>query len=463
MPAEIFGARSPIVRTYWETNLEYKRVAIRVQNGALQSNATSNVSNAQYELKIPAIDFKSEINLSPYIKPFIDTRDFTSDRFYFVYIWTKTKLTTGTEDLSWTYDTTIIAGNGYNYSYQQDVGGPISLGLEQGFKSINAGDSPNDSTSTSVTNDGVVHNTDKYMLTDAPYFVVPKTGAMIVAVRFDDNASEKVYLTNYINSWNATGNVPAGSIAGTGPVVGDLFHSHSNYDALPTGRYNASADSSTGIVASLVFSSSAADWVAVTRTDSVNKVWDIIQTDYDDDGTTGAQGDTGDQVPAVNSFLDGPVEVRRVDTCDDSGVGKRWSKITFVNKYGALQEFYFFGNMVIDTNVKRDKFNQSNKIGDDSRTYRATIGTKIKDATRRYTINTGRHYDERYNEVFTQIMLSEQIWLTDNRESVTAGVIPFAKPVRLISSDWKYNTDHFKLRDYQFVFEDAEEYLDLNV
>ena len=463
MPAEIFGARSPIVRTYWETNLEYKRVAIRVLNGALQSNATSNVNNAQYELKVPAIDSRAEINLSPYIKPFIDTRDFTSDRYYFVYIWTKTKLTTGTEDLNWLYDTTMIVGNGYNYSYQQDVGGPISLGVEQGFKSINAGDSPNDSTSTSATNNGVVHNTDKYMLTDAPYLVVPKNQVANIDVRFDDNASEKVYLTNYLNRWNDTAQVPAGSIAGTGPIISDVLHSHSNYTSLPTGRYNASADDNTSVVASLVACSSSADWVAVTRTDSFNKVWGLVQGDFDGDGTSGAEGDTDDKFPEPNSFLDGPIEVRRVDTCDDSGVGKRWSKITFVNKYGALQEFFFFGNMVVDTVVKRDKFNQSNKVGSTSQIYRATIGTKVKDATRRYTINTGRHYDERYNEVFTQIMLSEQIWLTDNRESVTAGVTPFAKPVRLISSDWKYNTDHFKLRDYQFVFEDAEEYLDLNV
>jgi len=90
-------------------------------------------------------------------------------------------------------------------------------------------------------------------------------------------------------------------------------------------------------------------------------------------------------------------------------------RVTFVNKFGALQDIYFDMKSVEALNVKRDSFNRSLFSTTDG-SY--GIGSHQKktfnvSANESITLNTG-FVDEGMNEPIKQLLLSEQCWVTIN-------------------------------------------------
>ena len=120
-------------------------------------------------------------------------------------------------------------------------------------------------------------------------------------------------------------------------------------------------------------------------------------------------------------------------------------KITFINKFGVLQDMYFFKKAVEAMTTKRE-------------TYKGTTinnGTySISDHTKRdfniqanETIKLSSGYlNEEYNEVFKQMMLSEKIWLTDEDDNVL--------PINIKTSSINYKTSlNDKLVEYTIDFD----------
>ena len=127
-------------------------------------------------------------------------------------------------------------------------------------------------------------------------------------------------------------------------------------------------------------------------------------------------------------------------------------KVTFVNKYGALQDLWFFKKSVESTNVTSEQFKAS--IFDQStlsyKTYQHQQQAFLAQGKDRITMNTGYVNDD-HNSVLEELLLSEQVWYTEitETEERVIPVIPLTKSIT-------YKTSvNDKLANYTVDFEHA--------
>ena len=127
-------------------------------------------------------------------------------------------------------------------------------------------------------------------------------------------------------------------------------------------------------------------------------------------------------------------------------------KVTFVNKYGALQDLMFFKKSVESTNVTSEQFKAS--IFDQStlsyKTHQHQQQAFLAQGKDRITMNTGYVNDD-HNSVIEELLLSEQVYCTEITEAaeVVIPVIPLTKSVT-------YKTSvNDRLANYTVDFEHA--------
>ena len=109
------------------------------------------------------------------------------------------------------------------------------------------------------------------------------------------------------------------------------------------------------------------------------------------------------------------------------------SKITFLNRFGALQEMYFFHKSTEDINTTSESYKR-NIFNYATSSYSSTDHQMQKfntNATKKTTLNTP-FVAEGYNEAIEELMLSEYVWLTQG--SVTHPVTPSTKSLRFKTS-----------------------------
>jgi len=126
-------------------------------------------------------------------------------------------------------------------------------------------------------------------------------------------------------------------------------------------------------------------------------------------------------------------------------------KVTFVNKYGALQDMIFFKKSVEKMNVKKESYKSnilsSNYTYSSSNHVYRDFNVVGKESV---TLSSG-FLSEEYNEVFKQMMLSEKVWVTNVINSV-AQVIP----INVKTSNITYKTSlNDKLVEYTFDFDNS--------
>ena len=124
-------------------------------------------------------------------------------------------------------------------------------------------------------------------------------------------------------------------------------------------------------------------------------------------------------------------------------------KVTFVNKYGALQDMYFFKKSVESMNIKKESY-KSNILGYDG-TY-STSNHVNRDfnvvGKESVTLSSG-FLSEEYNEVFKQMMLSEKVWITNITEDGEQVL-----PINVKTGDITYKTSlNDKLVQYTIEFD----------
>jgi len=127
-------------------------------------------------------------------------------------------------------------------------------------------------------------------------------------------------------------------------------------------------------------------------------------------------------------------------------------KVTFVNKYGALQDLWFDKKSVNSINIESNDYKASVMDFSSTPTYDTSAHqNRVLDLVGKesITMNTG-YIDEEYNEVFRQLMLSEQVWMT--RLTDTEEVFPL-RP-RTQSLQFKTRTND-KLVNYTVEFDFA--------
>ncbi len=105
-------------------------------------------------------------------------------------------------------------------------------------------------------------------------------------------------------------------------------------------------------------------------------------------------------------------------------------KVTFINKFGAYQDIWFFKRSNLSM-TKKDEMFKSNIINNGSyNTYQHQYETFHVNGKETLSLNTG-FYPESYNEVFRQMSLSDKIWIEYNEKTL---------PVRLTSSNLSFKT-----------------------
>ena len=148
---------------------------------------------------------------------------------------------------------------------------------------------------------------------------------------------------------------------------------------------------------------------------------------------------------------DGTLDIINVKTIDECRYEPK--KITFVNKFGVLQDMYFFKKMVEKMTTKRESY-KSNILnlqqGESYNVYEHTKRDFNISANESMTLSSG-FLSESYNEVFKQLMLSEKVWIT-NRTDTSEKVLP----INIKTSDITYKTSlNDKLVEYTIEFDNS--------
>jgi len=141
------------------------------------------------------------------------------------------------------------------------------------------------------------------------------------------------------------------------------------------------------------------------------------------------------------------ITLKKVEECRFSP-----SRIIFYNKYGALQDLWFFKKSMTDISVKSEKFkNNILDLGVDSAapSYAVTKHEEkqfLVNAKESVMLNTG-FYPEDHNELVRQMMLAEMTWVDD-----TSSVLP----VNLKSNSLQFKKSvNDKLITYSIQFDYA--------
>ena len=86
-------------------------------------------------------------------------------------------------------------------------------------------------------------------------------------------------------------------------------------------------------------------------------------------------------------------------------------KVTFINKYGALEDVWFFKNNKIDLNLEAESFRRNIVSGGSYSLQDHQYHTLKKQGRETITLNSG-FYPEGANETFRQLLLSDYAWIT---------------------------------------------------
>ena len=124
-------------------------------------------------------------------------------------------------------------------------------------------------------------------------------------------------------------------------------------------------------------------------------------------------------------------------------------KVTFINKFGALQDMYFFKKSKENLTIKKESYKSNialNYGGYNSTTHVNRDFNVIGNES--ISLSSG-YLSEEYNEVFKQLLLSEKVWVTNILETGEQVL-----PINVKTSSIAYKTSvNDKLVDYTIEFE----------
>ena len=133
-----------------------------------------------------------------------------------------------------------------------------------------------------------------------------------------------------------------------------------------------------------------------------------------------------DRVVVNNGTTTTEIDIEIIEECKHTP-----HKITFVNKFGVLQDLWFFKRSNLSLSTKKETY-KSNILNSGSHSIN-DHQTKVlnKQGAEKLVLNSG-FVDEEYNEVFRQLMLSEKVWIDYDSETL---------PINISSSSLNYKTN----------------------
>jgi hypothetical protein len=151
--------------------------------------------------------------------------------------------------------------------------------------------------------------------------------------------------------------------------------------------------------------------------------------------------------PSVKESYGAKIETIKVNVIEEYKYEPK--KVTFINKFGALQDMYFFKKAVEQMTIEKESYksniisslgtyNSSNHV---NRNFNVIGNESV-------TLSSG-FLSEEYNEVFKQMMLSEKVWVTNILETGEQVL-----PINVKTSDITYKTSlNDKLVEYTIEFD----------
>jgi hypothetical protein len=119
-------------------------------------------------------------------------------------------------------------------------------------------------------------------------------------------------------------------------------------------------------------------------------------------------------------------------------------KVTFVNKFGALQDVWFFKVSKLSMGTSKDSYKRNIASQGTYSINEAQNKVFNKNAKETLVLNTG-FYPESYNEIFSQLHLSEDVWINYNEKTL---------PISIKSQSFNYKTSrNDKLINYTIEVE----------
>jgi hypothetical protein len=141
--------------------------------------------------------------------------------------------------------------------------------------------------------------------------------------------------------------------------------------------------------------------------------------------------DNGESVDVIN--------VEEVEECKYDPY-----KVTFVNKFGALQDVWFFKVSKLSMGTSKDSYKRNIASQGTYSINEAQNKVFNKNAKETLVLNTG-FYPESYNEIFSQLHLSEDVWINYNEKTL---------PISIKSQSFNYKTSrNDKLINYTIEVE----------
>jgi len=138
------------------------------------------------------------------------------------------------------------------------------------------------------------------------------------------------------------------------------------------------------------------------------------------------------------------VEVYKVEDIEECKYNPY--KVTFVNKFGALQDLWFFKRSNLSLQTQQESY-KANIVTNGTYSINSRQKTVFnKTGIERLQLNTG-FYPESYNEIFRQLTLSEEVWINYDGDTL---------PITVMSSSLNYKTSvNDKLINYTIDVEFA--------
>ena len=136
-------------------------------------------------------------------------------------------------------------------------------------------------------------------------------------------------------------------------------------------------------------------------------------------------------------------------------------KLTFVNRFGALQDLYFYLKEVLTTNTARESYNSNTiSLNGSSTTYSVNAPTKKlfdRTASQKVSLSSG-YYPEFATQYFEDLLLSNQIFMTqpDPLDISSTQIVPVIATTSEIIRKTSLND---KLINYVIEFDFAFDYI----
>lgn len=142
-----------------------------------------------------------------------------------------------------------------------------------------------------------------------------------------------------------------------------------------------------------------------------------------------------DEVRIIGDIGETNLNIKELDC-----TGNTPHRVTFVNKYGALEDIWFVGRVIESVKTESNMFSGTVISGTYYNQYKHSTRVIDKGGNASLVINSG-FYPEDYNEAFKQLLLSESVWINYN------GSI---RPVNVTSNNISFKTSlNDKLINYE--------------